>query len=204
MEGGMEDPKSEVKHGWPRLGPVSESSGGTEQALVGALVRIDFPRWLFLQVDAGGQALNNELLVAVQSLGSAQVLSNNAGWLQPWRQVCSNEPQLQLLAPPTPTYCVPYRVETWHCQSTNPPSTTTEIEPFFLPSSPTTYGPQQGRWRRSPACCQYLYSCPLSAAAPHSVADNHSGSFDHQPLRNCATTELHWLFAGQPITSTCH
>lgn len=47
MEGDMEDPKSEVKHGWPLLGPVSERSGGTEQALVGAPVRIDFPRWLF-------------------------------------------------------------------------------------------------------------------------------------------------------------
>lgn len=63
--------------------------------------------------------------MAVQSLGSAQGARspNKTGYLLTYLQVCSNEPQLQLqlLAPPTPTNCVPYCVETWHCQSTNPP-----------------------------------------------------------------------------------
>lgn len=81
MEGGMEDPTSEVKHGWPRLGPVSERSGPVRLSmpLLGHLFELTSLAG-FLQVDAGRQVMSKELLVAVQSLGSAQVLSNKTGY----------------------------------------------------------------------------------------------------------------------------
>lgn len=84
MEGGMEDPKSEVKHGWLRLGQFPRDPVGLSRPLLGPLFELTSLAG-FLQVDAGGQALNKELLVAVQSLGSAQpaqVLSDKTGWLQ--------------------------------------------------------------------------------------------------------------------------
>lgn len=60
---------------------------GTEQALVGALVRIDFPRWLFAgcRGRAGveqGAASGGPVSRICPACLPAQVLSNKTGWLQ--------------------------------------------------------------------------------------------------------------------------